>query len=68
MIDFMTALAIILFIRSTFLIVYSTLSKRQCFCRKGSKVYRYYLNNINQWVYRIWGLSALWLTIKYLGD
>ena len=65
MIDFITVLSVVIFVRSSFLMIYDKLAERPKYRTRDSFLYRYYLKNINPWVYRLWGLSILWLIIQY---
>ena len=60
---FLNALAVILFLRCSFIIIYRHFNKsdnEKKFLNKYCSI-----NKNNPWVYRIWGLSALWLIIEY---
>ena len=65
--DYLTILSIILFTRCNFIICYRFLYDYiKFFHRKNSFLNNYcMIGKINKNIFRIWGLSALWLIVKY---
>ena len=64
---YITILAVIMLFRSLLIVGYRELNKRfKTFNKKGSFL-NWYCNvkKDNPWAYRIWGLSFLWIIVKY---
>lgn len=60
--DFLDILSIIILLRFLCIILYSRILNKvdgSCWA------YQYYIKNNNPWLYRTFGISALWLIVRY---